>query len=60
MSAGVGAFCPWVTPIAFLFAGIFGIALAIGIHGEDRVISLVAAPLFVAASFVGVFCYWWS
>jgi hypothetical protein len=51
-------FCSWVTPIAFLFAGIIGVVLAVGIHGEDKNLTLVAAPLFLTASFVGVLCYW--
>jgi hypothetical protein len=58
MSAGAGAFCSWVTPIAFLFAGMSAAVLAVGIHAEDRIMSLVAAPLFLASSVVVVVCFW--
>ena len=58
MSAGAGAFCSWVTPIAFFFAGMSAVVLALGIHAEERIMSLVAAPVFVASSVVGVVCFW--
>ena len=58
MSAGVGEACSWVTPIAFLFAGMSAVVLVLGIHGEDRIMSLVAASLFVPSSVVGVVCFW--
>jgi hypothetical protein len=57
VSAGVGAFCSWVTPIAFLFTGMSAVVLVLGIHGEDRIMSLVAASLFVPSSVVGVLCF---
>jgi hypothetical protein len=58
VSAGAGAFCSWVAPIAFLFAGMSAVVLVLGIHGEDRIMSLVAASLFVPSSVVGVLCFW--
>jgi hypothetical protein len=58
MSAGVGEFCSLVTPIAFFFAGMSAVVLALGIYGEERIMSLVAAPVFVASSVVGVVCFW--
>jgi hypothetical protein len=57
--AAIGAFCSWVIPVAILLAVMSAVVLAIGIHAEDRIITLVAAPLFVAASFVGAGCFWW-
>ena len=54
----VGAFCSWATPIAFLFVVLSAVVLAIGIHGEDKSLSLVSASLFAASSFVGVACFW--
>ena len=59
MSAGVGEFCSWVLPGAILFAAMSAVVLAIGIHAEDRSITLAAAPLFVVFSFVGAGCFWW-
>jgi hypothetical protein len=56
--ASVGEFCSWVTPIAFLFAGMSAVVLAVGVQGEDRIMSLVAASLFVVSSVVGVVCFW--
>ena len=58
MSASVGEFCSWVTPIAFFFAGMSALVLALSIHAEERIMTLVAAPLFVASSVVGVLCFW--
>ena len=58
MSTGVDEFCSWVTPIAFLFAGMSAVVLAVGVQGEDRIMSLVAASLFVVSSVVGVVCFW--
>jgi hypothetical protein len=59
VSSGVGEFCSWVLPGAILFAAMSAGVLAIGIHAEDRSITLVAAPLFVVSSFVGAGCFWW-
>ena len=58
MSAGAGAFCSWVTPIAFFFAVMGAVVLAVGVQAEDSIMSLVAVPLFVASSVVGVVCFW--
>jgi hypothetical protein len=58
VSAGVGEFCSWVTPIAFFFAGMSAVILALSLYGEDRIVSLVAAPVFLASSVVGVVCFW--
>jgi hypothetical protein len=58
VSASVGEFCSWVTPIAFLFAGFSALILALGLYGEERIMSLVAAPVFLASSVVGVLCFW--
>jgi hypothetical protein len=58
VSASVGVFCTWATPIAFFFAGVSAVVLALAIGGEERIMSLVAAPLFVAFSVVGVVCFW--
>jgi hypothetical protein len=59
VSAVAGEFCSWVLPGAILFAAMSAVVLAIGIHAEDRSTSLIAAPLFVASSFVGAGCFWW-
>jgi hypothetical protein len=59
VSAGVGEFCSWMLPGAILFAAMSAFVLAIGIHAEDRSITLAAAPLFVVFSFVGAGCFWW-
>ena len=56
--ASVGAFCSWMTPIAFLFAVMSAVVLAVGVQAEDSIMSLVAASLFVASSVVGVVCFW--
>ena len=53
MSAGVGQFCSWATPVALLLAGVSAVVLAVGIHAEDRTMSLLAAPLFVTFSILG-------
>jgi hypothetical protein len=59
VNASVGAICSWVSPsAAFLLAGIGAVVLAVGIHGEDRVMSLVAACVFLPSSVVGVLCFW--
>jgi hypothetical protein len=57
--AAVGEFCSWVLPGAILFAAMCAVVLAVGLHAEDRSTTLVAAPLFVASSFVGAGCFWW-
>jgi hypothetical protein len=59
VSAVVGESCSWVLPVALLIAAMSASILAIGIHAEDRSTTLVAAPLFVASSFVGAGCFWW-
>jgi hypothetical protein len=59
VSAAVGEFCSWVLPVALLFAGVSAVVLAVGLHAEDRSITLVAAPVFAASSFVGAGCFWW-
>jgi hypothetical protein len=59
VSAGVGEFCSWMLPGAILFGAMSAFVLAIGIHAEDRSITLVAASLFVVSSFVGAGCFWW-
>ena len=57
--ATIGEFCSWVLPGAILFGAMSAVVLAIGIHTEDRSITLVVAPLFVVSSFVGAGCFWW-
>lgn len=56
---GVGEFCSSVLPGAIVFAAMSAVALAIGIHAEDRITALIAAPVFVASTFVGAGCFWW-